>query len=340
MRRATGFVMRDVRLTLQVVFQEEKALSSRTIRPVAPTPLTPARARLEVLAAALLFSTGGAAIKATTLTAWQVASFRSGIAVLALVLLLPGARRPWRHGWGMVGVGAAYGATLVLFVIGNKLTTAANTIFLQSTAPLYVLALAPWWLGERARRRDLVYMAALAVGMSLFFVGQRQPDALAPDPLTGNLLAALAGVTWGLTLLGLRSLGRRDDVDAGGAGAAAVMVGNLFAFAVCLPWAVPGLASVEGITTVRAIGSLDWAMVAFLGVFQIAIAYVFLTRGLRRVAALEASLLLLVEPVLNPVWAWLFHGEEPGSWAVAGGAVILAATLAKSVVDARRSGRA
>ncbi len=293
-----------------------------------------------MLAAALLFSTGGAAIKATTLTAWQVAGLRSGIAVLALVLLLPGARRPWRHGWGIVGVGAAYGATLVLFVIGNKLTTAANTIFLQSTAPLYVLALAPWWLGERARRRDLVYMAALAVGLSLFFVGQRQPDALAPDPLTGNLLAALAGVTWGLTLLGLRSLGRRDDLDAGGAGgpggagAAAVVVGNLFAFAVCLPAALPGIASVE------AIGSRDWAIVVFLGVFQVAIAYVFLTRGLRRVGALEASLLLLVEPVLNPIWAWLFHGEEPGGWALTGGAVILTATLAKSVVDARRSGRA
>lgn len=293
-----------------------------------------------MLAAALLFSTGGAAIKATTLTAWQVAGFRSGIAVLALVLLLPGARRPWRHGWGIVGVGAAYGATLVLFVIGNKLTTAANTIFLQSTAPLYVLALAPWWLGERARRRDLVYMAALAAGLSLFFVGQRQPDALAPDPLSGNLLAALAGVTWGLTLLGLRSLGRRDDLDAvgaggpGGAGAAAVVVGNLFAFAVCLPAALPGITSVQGI------GPRDWAIVVFLGVFQVAIAYVFLTRGLRRVGALEASLLLLVEPVLNPIWAWLFHGEEPGGWALTGGAVILTATLAKSVVDARRSGRA
>lgn len=302
-----------------------------------------------MLAAALLFSTGGAAIKATTLTAWQVAGLRSGIAVLALVLLLPGARRPWRHGWGIVGVGAAYGATLVLFVIGNKLTTAANTIFLQSTAPLYVLALAPWWLGERARRRDLVYMAALAAGLSLFFVGQRQPDALAPDPLTGNLLAALAGVTWGLTLLGLRSLGRRDDLDAGGAvgsgspggaGAAAVMVGNLFAFAVCLPAALPGLAPVTGIASVQGIGPRDWAIVVFLGVFQVAIAYVFLTRGLRRVGALEASLLLLVEPVLNPIWAWLFHGEEPGGWALTGGAVILTATLAKSVVDARRSGRA
>jgi len=233
----------------------------------------------------------------------------------------------------MLGVGAAYGATLVLFVLGNKLTTAANTIFLQSTAPLYVLALAPWWLGERARRRDLVYMVALALGLSLFFVGQRQPDVLAPDPLTGNLLAALSGVTWGLTLLGLRALGRRDDVDAGGAGASAVVVGNLFAFAVCLPWAAPGVVSAG------AISPRDWAIVAFLGIFQIGLAYVFLTRALRRVGALEASLLLLIEPVLNPVWAWLVHGEEPGRWALAGGAVILTATLAKSVIDARRAER-
>src|SRR3990172_9137079 len=98
--------------------------------------------QLQLLAAAVLFSTGGAAIKACTLSSWQIASFRSVIAAVALFLLLPDARRRWT--WRAVAVGAAYAATLMLFVLGNKLTTAANTIFLQSTAPLYILLLGPW----------------------------------------------------------------------------------------------------------------------------------------------------------------------------------------------------
>jgi drug/metabolite transporter (DMT)-like permease len=307
-----------------------------------PDPAAEARAllvaRFQILAAALLFSTGGAAIKATTLSSWQVAGFRSGIAFLVLPLLLPGARRLVSYGWGIAGVGVAYGATLVLFVGGTKLTTAANTIFLQSTAPLYLLGLAPWLLHEKVRRRDLAYMAALAVGLALFFVGQRQPDALAPDPFTGNLLGAAAGVTWGFTLLGLRAVGRGSGGGGAGAipgrdaGAAAVVVGNLFAFLACLPAALPhGGASLAQAT------AGDWTSVVYLGVFQIGAAYYFLTRALRHVGALEASLLLLVEPVLNPVWTWLFHGETPGPWGLAGGVAILGATLVKTWFDYRRA---
>ncbi|MFO0567651.1 MAG: EamA/RhaT family transporter, partial [Polyangiaceae bacterium] len=95
------------------------------------------RGRVQVVLAALCFSTGGAAIKATSLGAFQVASFRSGVAALAMLLLLPRARARWS--WRALLVGLAYASTMVLFVSSNKLTTAANTIFLQSSAPLYVL---------------------------------------------------------------------------------------------------------------------------------------------------------------------------------------------------------
>lgn len=308
-----------------------------------PVGLAP---RLQVLAAAALFSTGGVAVKGLPLDGWQVASFRSGVAALALAAMLPaGWRALRRHGLplGLAGVGLAYGATLVLFVLGNKLTTAANTIFLQSTAPLYVLLLAPWLLGEPVRRRDLLYMATLAVGLGLFFVGQRQPDALAPDPFAGNLLAVASGVTWALTLIGLRRLGRGSGTAEVGGGteppgapppdgsAAAVLLGNLFAFAIGLPFALADPAPLA-----RA-GAGDWAVVVYLGAVQIGLAYVLLTRAFRRVEALEASLLLLIEPVLNPVWTWLVLGEEPGGWALAGGAVILAATAGKALFDARRA---
>ena len=134
----------------------------------AQIPSARAADRLQVLAAALLFSTGGAAIKACDLSSWQIASFRCGIAAVVILIVLPGARRNWGPRTLLVGV--AYAATMILFVIANKLTTAANTIFLQGTAPLYLLLLGPWLLGERTRRSDLVFTALLLGGMVLFFV--------------------------------------------------------------------------------------------------------------------------------------------------------------------------
>src|SRR5258706_12178150 len=112
----------------------------------------PLRARLAILAAAILFSTGGAAIKATQLTGWQVASFRSAVAAIAVLLMLREARRGFSRLAALVAAG--YAATMVLFVLANKLTTAASTIFLQSTAPIYLVLLGPWILNEPVRRRD------------------------------------------------------------------------------------------------------------------------------------------------------------------------------------------
>lgn len=275
--------------------------------------------RMRVLAAAALFSSGGAVIKAASLSAWQVASFRSAVAALALLVMLPEARR--RPRLPVLVVGVAYAGTMVLFVLANKMTTAASTIFLQSTAPLYVLLLSPWLLKEKVRPADLVYMAILALGLGAFFVGLDPVSATAPNPWLGNVLALLSGVFWALTVMGLRSLGRGGSDWS----PAAALYGNVIAAFGCLPMALPVVSS----------RPVDWVMVASLGVFQIALAYVFLIRGLRQVTALEASLLLLLEPVLNPIWAWLVHGERPGSWSLAGGGLILAATLAKSAWDAR-----
>jgi drug/metabolite transporter, DME family len=277
----------------------------------------PVGARLEALAAAVLFSTGGAVIKATTLSAWQVASLRAVIAAIALVVLLPAARRRWTGRALLVGL--AYGATTTLFVAANKLTTAANTIFLQSSAPLYVLLLSPWLLKERIRRSDLLSMSLIAVGLAMFFVGIRPPDRLATDPLLGNVLSVCSGVTWALTLLGLRWLGRSGDT---GGGLTAVVSGNVMAFV--LGFALSG--------TFGEATSRDWIAVLFLGLMQIGLAYVLLTRALERVPALEASLLLLVEPVLSPVWAWALHGEQPGAWALGGGALILGATALRTTL--------
>jgi drug/metabolite transporter, DME family len=277
-------------------------------------------ARIQLLAAALLFSTGGAAIKAAEFDGWRIASFRSGIAAAALCLMTPAARRGWS--WQAALVGVAYAGCLILFVLANRLTTAANTIFLQSTAPLYLLFLAPWLLKEPVRRQDLGFMLTVGLGLALFFIGVEQPAATAPDPERGNLLALGSGLCWALAICGLRWLGSHQG---GGSPVAAVVSGNLTAFLVSLPMALP-------------IGShaiVDWAVIVYLGIFQIALAYVFVTSAIQLIPALEASVILLLEPVLNPLWAWLVQRETPGAWALLGGAIILGATTYRSWTESR-----
>jgi len=275
------------------------------------------RAHAAILATALLFSTGGAAIKACGLNAWQVASFRSGVAAVALALLVPAARRV---SWRVLLVAVAYAATLVSFVLANKLTTAAQAVFLQAAAPLYVVVLERWLLGTRIARRDLPILAAIGAGVALLFVGSGQAYATAPDPVRGNVIAVASGVFYAFLMVGLRWLA----ADAGaprGTAAAATLWGNVLAFAAALPFALPVLAS----------RPMDWAVIAYLGVFQIGLAYYLMTRAMRTITALDTAVLLLIEPLLNPTFVWLMHGETPTPLAISGGALVLAATTWRSL---------
>jgi DME family drug/metabolite transporter len=174
-------------------------------------------------------------------------------------------------------------------------------------------------LKEPIRRREPIFMAALGVGLALFFVGNEAGSVTAPDPFKGNILAALSGLSWACAVTGLRYMGKQSGAASGSA--AAVVLGNLIAFLFCLPQALP----------VVSFRPADVVIVVALGVLQIGLAYVLLNYGLRHVGALEASLLLLAEPVLNPLWAWLVHGERPSAWTLAGGAVIVVATLWKTL---------
>jgi drug/metabolite transporter (DMT)-like permease len=273
--------------------------------------------RAALVAGAVLFSTGGLAMKLCTLAPWQVACLRAAVAALALALLAPASRRGWTRLTLLVAL--PYAATILLFALANRATTAANAIFLQDTAPLYVLLLGPWLLGERIGRGDWWFLAAIAAGALLLFTGAAAPAATAPDPALGNALAAAAGFTWALTLVGLRRLaagpgGSRD------AALAAVLAGNLVAAVAAAPLAFPVVDATAA----------DWLALAWLGVFQTACAYLLVGAAMTRVPALEASLLLLVEPVLAPVWAWLVLGEAVAPLALAGGAVILAATALRA----------
>jgi drug/metabolite transporter, DME family len=237
--------------------------------------------RLCILGAAVLFSTGGAAIKLCTLTSWQVTSFRSGLAAVALLVFLPASRRRW--GWRSVLVGSTYAATLILFVRANKLATASDAIFLQSAAPLYILLVSPWLLREPIRRMDLFYMALLALGLALVFLGDDRHRVSAPDPFQGKLLATLSGVCWAATILGLRWLGKRPDGDA--ATAASVVSGNLLACLVTLPLAVPAQ-----------VGLFDWLVLTYLGLFQVGWAWIL--QGEEPAAGSIAGAVLIIAALL------------------------------------------
>ena len=282
--------------------------------------MTSGTARLWALAAALLFSTGGAGIKVAAFSGLQVSSLRSGIAALALLWFLRG-RLVWsRH---VVLAALVYAATVTLFVLSTKLTTAANAIFLQATAPIYLLVLGPMLLGEHFRRRDLAYMLAVGAGMVSCFVGQPSATVTAPDPVRGNVLGLVCSATWALTLVALRYVERGQH--RAGVGISSAALGNLFASVAATPFAWPFPVAAAG----------EWATIVYLGVFQIAVAYVCLTSAIRHLPALEVSLLLLIEPVLNPVWTWILRGEHPGTWTIVGGGIIVAATALRSMHDAR-----
>jgi drug/metabolite transporter (DMT)-like permease len=163
-------------------------------------------------------------------------------------------------------------------------------------------------------------MGVMGLGLVLFFFGLDQPSATAPDPRLGNVLAAICAVTWAFTIIGYRWI-----VARGGSVATAAASGNLTACIVALVLAQPLAAG----------RPVDWAVVGFLGIFQLGVPYAFLTRAIPRLRALEVALFMLIEPVLNPIWAWLVHGERPGPATLLGGGLILGATVLRSVVDAR-----
>ena len=271
--------------------------------------------RMMIIIAALLFSTAGAAIKGTTLTGFQVASFRSLVAVIFLFIILPKARvLPSKK---ILMVCVAYAMTVIFFVLSNKLTTAANSIFLQSASPLYIMLLSPFFLKEKIKRSDLLLIIPIVAGIALLFAGTSGSGALSSNPILGNILACCAGVCWAFLIMGLRFLKRDDDANKG---IILLLWGNLLASAISMPFALP----------VQSFLMSDVFLILFLGVIQISIAYLFMLKGLSKVPAFEASLLLLFEPAFSPIIAWLVHKETVTLITLLGAGLIFLATILKS----------
>lgn len=281
--------------------------------------------RLRILLTGALFATGGAAIKACTLPGPQISAMRAVVAALTLFLLLPEARRlPSAR---VLLVLPAYFGSTFLFVVANKLTTAANAIFLQATAPLWVALLGPALLGERPRRSEWFALVCIALGMGLFFLAGEDASATAPSPLLGNIIAVVSGVSFGLLLLGFRWLGRRGE----GEQSAVVAWGNLFT-AACASLVMLALDVPFGTPTPK-----DWVILVAIGSVQVGCAYALLVRSMPLVPAVQASLLLMIEPALNPLLAFLVHGEKPHPMAVAGGVLIVGAVTASTLLARKRT---
>jgi DME family drug/metabolite transporter len=263
------------------------------------------RGTLFIVAASILWSTGGIGIKAVADSGLKVTFYRSLFAAIALMLFLGRkvwGRRQWKSTPAFVFGIISYAACLTAFVIATKWTTAANAIFLQYAGVVWVLLLSPVVLREPMRARDVIAIAVAMSGMALFFVGRFETRGMA-----GNAMALVSSVFFAALILVLRREHR--------AAQAAVTWGNVVCALAVLPFISHDLA-----LTPR-----SFAVLAFLGVFQIAIAYVLFVRGLAYVTATQASLTGMLEPVSNPIWVFLFLGEKPSAFAIGGAAVVLAA---------------
>lgn len=266
-----------------------------------------------LLLVAVLWSLGGVMIKSVDWHPMAIAGMRSAIAVPVILACV--GRPGITFSRAQLTGGLAYAGTVVLFVLATRMTTAANAIFLQYTAPIYVAALGPWLLGERALRSDWLVIAAALGGIALFFL-----DRLTLAGMWGNVIALGSGVAFAALVLSLR--GQRDASPI-----AAIVLGNVFAALAGLPFMFGPGPSAQG-----------WVALGVLGAVQLGLPYVLYAVAIRRVSALEAVLIPLAEPILNPLWVMLLMGERPGGWALAGASLVLGAVLLRGVlmVVARR----
>lgn len=267
-----------------------------------------------LLAGALCWSLAGVLFKYIE---WPGLAAASGRGLIAGVFLLAVTWRSLRFTWTplQLGAAAAYAACTILFTLANKLTTAANAILLQYTAPVWIALLGAWLLGERATRADWWTIAAVFGGLALFFY-----EGLQLNNLTGLLVALASGLGFGVMTILMRKQKATSALES-------IILGNFLGFFIGLPvlWTAPALPS------------SGWIALGLLGTVQLGLAYLFYAKAIKHVTALEAVLIPVLEPLLNPLWVLLAVGERPSPLALAGGAVVLAAVTLRALAGLRAS---
>jgi drug/metabolite transporter (DMT)-like permease len=257
----------------------------------------------------ILWSTGGLLIKQVQWNPIAISGARSAIAALVLLAFLRQPRLTWSR--AQLGGAVMYAATVILFVAATKLTTAANAILLQYTAPVYAALLGAWFLRERVTWLDWLTIAVVLGGMALFFF-----DKLTAGGVWGNVFAIASGVSYASLIVFLRAQKDGSPMES-------VLLGNLLTALIGLPFMFQG-----------APGISSWTFVILLGVFQLGLSYVLYSTAIKHITVLEAALIPVVEPILNPVWVFLFIGEAPGRYAVFGGLIVLMAVTGRYAMRA------
>lgn len=289
----------------------------------APTVRDAARDHRQAIAllalCAVLWSSAGVLFKLVDWNAGAIWSIRSAIAAAVLWLW----RRPsfarisaaeWRGACSLA-------ATTGLFILANKLTTAANAILIQYSAPIWVALLGAWLLGERASRLDWFTIATVIGGIVLFFFEQ-----LSFDHVAGNLVALGAGVAFAINVVSFRQVALTPGATGPSDPLRPMLLGNVIGAVLGAPFL---LASSPP-------GATGWGALIALGLFQQAAAYFCYAWAIRHTTALEATLVSVIEPILSPVWVALAFGERPGPWAVLGGTIVVGAVTARGLIVSAR----
>jgi drug/metabolite transporter (DMT)-like permease len=258
---------------------------------------------------AVLWSSSGLIVK---IMDWHPLSILSARSVIASLLFLAYLRRfPTRWSRAQIIGAIGYAGAQSLFIMATKLTTAANAIFLQYTSPIYIALLGYWLLHERPRRADWIAMPVIFAGLVLFF-----GDRLSLEGLYGNLLAVLSGVSTAVMMLCMRS--QKAAVPA-----YTILLGNILGAIIGLPFLL------------RETWTLSYfGIVLYLGLFQIGLSFLLYSIAIKHVRALESTLILTLEPILNPLWVFVVLGEVPGPLAMIGGMLVLGAVTARAVSSA------
>jgi drug/metabolite transporter (DMT)-like permease len=263
-----------------------------------------------LILAATLWSTGGLMIKAIS---WGPLAILAGRNLFSSLLILVYLRRfPTRWTRWKIIAAASHILTAFLFISSTKLTTAANAIFLQYTAPVYIVLLGFWFLREKPTRTDWISMLVISSGMLLFFA-----DKLSLNGLHGNLLAVLSGITMALMTVALRA--QKDGTPA-----ESILIAQLSTAVLGFPFVLKESWTVT-----------NWLIILYLGLVQIGLAFLFFTYAIKHVPAIEATLVSTLEPVLNPLWVFLFIGEQPGIFALVGGLIVLGGVAINAIGSVR-----
>lgn len=263
---------------------------------------------IAILVAALLWSTGGLFIKLITLDPYQLSFYRSIFSALTFFILF--GKNVFVINLPIVVNGIFYSGILILFVVATKLTTAANAIFLQYTAPIYVLIFEPILLKTKIRPINVFSVLISFAGMTLFFMGE-----ISPTHYEGNLVALLSGICFACFLIGIRKSSEAYRVPA-------IFWGNIFIIILCFNSVYPEFE----------IDFKNFLMISYLGIFQIGLAYAVFTYSIKRIEGIEAALIAMLEPIMNPIWVYLGYGETPSTFAIIGGVIILLTITIRTIV--------